>query len=384
MKKILLVLVLVCAALLAGFALWHFYLQPAGLKKTAQPKASPTPAPTPTEADKIQEMIAAMPLEKKIGQLFLARVPQVNQVEDVRDYHLGGYLMFARDFQGETTETVAAKIAGYQSASEIPLLIGVDEEGGEVTRLWYGQGILAPPFASPSQLYAQGGLDLVRQDTANKAEILKACGINYNLAPVADVAQDPESFIYDRTVGLDAAGTSEYVTTVVSEMKKDGVASCLKHFPGYGDNKDSHGEMVWDTRPMQSFEETDLLPFKAGIAAGADSVLVAHNIVAAFDPDYPASLSEKVHAYLRKELGFEGVAVTDDFEMAGLRNFADVNTAALLTLKAGSDLIISSYYKDQIPFLMDAGATGQLPEDVVDEHLRRVLQMKVNLGLIIL
>lgn len=375
MKKIILVL-----ACLAALALGAAAFRQAAHRETA----APAPPDTPDTEDKLEAMIEQMPLEAKIGQLFLARVPVENQAEDVANYHLGGYLMFARDFEGETRESVAAKVAGWRAAAEIPLLVGADEEGGEVSRLWYGDGILSAPFAAPAALYAQGGLDAVRADTKRKAEILKACGLNYNLAPVADVAQNPGSFIYDRTVGLNAAGTADYVKTVVTEMKADGVASCLKHFPGYGDNLDSHGEIVQDGRPMAAFESADLLPFKAGIDAGADSVLVTHNMVAAFDPNYPASLSKPVHDYLRQELGFEGVAVTDDFEMAGLRNFADVNTAALLTLNAGSDLIISSYYRDQIPFLLSAVASGELSEETVDAHLVRVLKLKADLGLIVL
>lgn len=156
----------------------------------------------PEEA--ITEKIATMSLEEKVGQLFFVRVPESNQIEELQKYHFGGYLLFGRDTENETAERLKQKISDYQAASAIPLLIGMDEEGGTVTRISRNPNLTNQRFLSPQQLYAQGGWSAIEEDTATKAEILKAYGINAGLFPVADVSTDPQSFIYDRTIGMDA------------------------------------------------------------------------------------------------------------------------------------------------------------------------------------
>src|SRR5699024_4347972 len=123
------------------------------------------------------------------------------------------------------------------------------------------------------------------------ARLLTSLGLNLNLAPVADVSTDPSDFIYDRTIGRDAQTTAEYIRASVETYLENGLACTLKHFPGYGNNGDTHTGLVYDNRPMETFETSDFLPFKAGIEAGAQCVLVSHNVVTCMDPDVPASLS---------------------------------------------------------------------------------------------
>lgn len=325
----------------------------------------------------IEDKLAKMTLEEKIGQLFWARVPSNNQIEDLQSYHLSGYILFGRDFEGQTLEDMKVLTSRYQAASKTPLLIGSDEEGGIVTRI---SSILDTPFQSPMTLYNQGGMEAVLADTKRKAEVLKSVGINTGLFPVADLAKDSSAFIYDRTIGQDAQTTASYVEQVVGELQKSKVGSTLKHFPGYGDNGDSHTDIIQDNRSLDELRQADFLPFQAGIDRGADSVLVSHNILSTIDT-VPSSISPKINEILRKELNFKGVIMTDDLDMAGLADFVSQDEAALQVILAGNDLILGSSYQTQIPYLLKKISSGDLTEERIDESVRRILSWKYDLGL---
>ncbi|MFS9080096.1 glycoside hydrolase family 3 N-terminal domain-containing protein [Streptococcus mitis] len=326
----------------------------------------------------IEDRLATMTLEEKVGQLFWARVPSAHQIEDLQSYHLSGYILFGRDFEGRTIDDMKALTKGYQAAAKIPLLIGSDEEGGTVTRI---SSILETPFQSPMALYHQGGMEAVLSDTKQKAELLKSVGINAGLFPVADLARDHSAFIYDRTIGQDAQTTASYVQQVVEELKKSKVGSTLKHFPGYGDNGDSHTAIIQDNRSLDELRQADFLPFQAGIDAGADSVLVSHNILSKIDT-VPSSISPKITDLLRKELHFKGVIMTDDLDMAGLADFVSQEEAAFQVIVAGNDLILGSSYQTQIPYLLKKISSGELTEERIDESVRRILTWKYDLGLL--
>ena len=326
----------------------------------------------------IEDRLATMTLEEKVGQLFWARVPSNHQIEDLQSYHLSGYILFGRDFEGRTIEDLKALTKDYQAAAKIPLLIGSDEEGGTVTRI---SSILETPFQSPMALYHQGGMEAVLSDTKQKSELLKSVGINAGLFPVADLARNHSAFIYDRTIGQDAQTTASYVQQIVEELKKSKVGSTLKHFPGYGDNGDSHTAIIQDNRSLDELRQADFLPFRAGIDAGAGSVLVSHNILSKIDT-VPSSISPKITDLLRKELHFKGVIMTDDLDMAGLANFVSQEEAAFQVIVAGNDLILGSSYQTQIPYLLKKISSGELTEERIDESVRRILTWKYDLGLL--
>lgn len=326
----------------------------------------------------IEDRLATMTLEEKVGQLFWARVPSNHQIEDLQSYHLSGYILFGRDFEGRSIEDMKALTKDYQAAAKIPLLIGSDEEGGTVTRI---SSILETPFQSPMALYQQGGMEAVLSDTKQKAELLKSVGVNAGLFPVADLARNQSAFIYDRTIGQDAQTTASYAQQVVEELKKSKVGSTLKHFPGYGDNGDSHTAIIQDNRSLDELRQADFLPFQAGIDAGADSVLVSHNILSKIDT-VPSSISPKITDLLRKELHFKGVIMTDDFDMAGIADFVSQDEAAFQVIVAGNDLILGSSYQTQIPYLLKKISSGELTEERIDESVRRILTWKYDLGLL--
>lgn len=326
----------------------------------------------------IEDRLGAMTLEEKVGQLFWARVPSNHQIEDLQSYHLSGYILFGRDFEGRSLEGIKDLTKGYQDTAKIPLLIGSDEEGGTVTRI---SSILETPFQSPMALYQQGGMEAVLSDMKQKADLLKSVGINAGLFPVADLARDQSTFIYDRTIGQDAQTTASYVQQVVEELKKSKVGSTLKHFPGYGDNGDSHTAIIQDNRSLDELRQADFLTFQAGIDAGADSVLVSHNILSKIDT-VPSSISPKITDLLRKELHFKGVIMTDDLDMAGLADFVSQEEAAFQVIVAGNDLILGSSYQTQIPYILKKISSGELTEERIDESVRRILTWKYDLGLL--
>ena len=352
----------------------------------------PAPPPEPTEeelaAQEIDDLLASLTTEEKVGQLFFVRCPADSAAEDVAAYHLGGYLLFGRDFTDKTADDVIQTIRAYQTAAAadtgIPLLIGVDEEGGTVVRVSSNPHLRSAKYPSPQKLLSQGGTEALVENTAEKDALLHGLGINVNLAPVADVSTNSGDFIYDRTFGLDAEGTSDCVTAVVEQMAADGMGSVLKHFPGYGSNVDTHTGIAVDQRPLEQFESADFLPFSAGMAAGngTTAVLVSHNIMTAVDESLPASLSPAVHDLLRDELGFDGVVMTDDLAMDAVAAYSTDGAVAVMALQAGNDLIITTDYRTQIPKVLEAVENGTLSPDTIDTACRRVLTWKQALGLL--
>lgn len=345
-------------------------------------KAKPIEEKKLTEKTKEEKILEKMSLDEKIGQIFIARCPDKDAAALAKKYNLGGYILFGRDFKGKTKDAVVKNIKSYQNASAIPMFIAVDEEGGTVNRVSTNKNFRKYPFASPQYLYKHGGMDRIKSDAKEKSELLKSIGINLNFAPVADISTNKNDFIYKRSFAKSPQETAEYVKSVVDVMNEARVGSVLKHFPGYGNNKDTHTDLVHDKRPMAKFEKEDFLPFKAGIDAKASMVLVSHNIVEAMDKNSPASISPAVHKILRDELAFDGVIITDDLAMQGVKKFVGEKNAAVLALKAGADMLCSTDFINDIAAVKAAVTNSEIKETDIDEHVLRVLRAKINLEII--
>ena len=348
----------------------------------SQPDPSVTSGSTENQDQIIEELLSTMTVEEKVGQMFFVRCPDTGAVEAVSQYKLGGYILFGRDFKDKTAEQVRNDISSYQSASGVPLLIGTDEEGGTVVRASSNPNLFSHRGLSPQALFAEGGMDSIIQDARQKSVTLLGLGVNVNLAPVADVSTDPNDFIYDRSFGQDAQATAEYVSNVVKTMDAEGIGSVLKHFPGYGNNVDTHTGVAIDERPYETFQTSDYLPFTAGIQAGADAVLVSHNVMSCVDNQLPASLSPAVHKELRETLGFQGVIMTDDLAMDAVAAYAGDQSPAVMAVKAGNDMIITTDFQAQIPEVVQAVKSGEIDEAQIDQSVTRVLQWKYDLGLL--
>lgn len=348
----------------------------AARKETSDWKTEPMPTGDPLEV-----LMDSLTLEQKVGQIFLARCPETGAAEAVRQYHLGGFVLFDRDFEGETPSSMAQKIAGYQGVSDIPLLIAVDEEGGTVNRVSSHKAFRAYPFPSPRELYTKGGLELIHNTEAEKAQLLSGLGINVNLAPVCDITTNPSAFMYRRSLGQSPAVTGEFVADSIQTMGRFGVAAVMKHFPGYGNNADTHTGIARDSRSLETLETEDMQPFFAGISAGGGAILVSHTIVEAIDPECPASLSQPMNYYLRLAMNFGGVIITDDLSMDAIAAQYGTEEAAVLAVLAGNDLLCSTEFETQYSAVLKACRSGRIPEAVLNEAVERVLRWKAQMGL---
>lgn len=342
---------------------------------------SELPDKSEDELTRAEEILNTMSIEEKIGQIFFIRCPIDEELESVMALKPGGVILFGRDFDGRSQQEVIDKNILLQSMASIPLLIGVDEEGGIVNRVSWNPALVPTPFPSPQALYNEGGLEEVKQDVSTKSTYLLDLGINVNLAPVADVAYDPNDYMYPRTIGLDSDGTAAYVAAVVDTMNEMKIGSCLKHFPGYGNNIDTHEQIAIDDRSASTFYNQDFIPFEAGIKHQAPAVLVAHNIVKCFD-DVPASLSFKIHQILRQELNFTGVIMSDDLSMQAIRQFTNEEEPSVQAFLAGNDLLIITDFKAGAAAMSDAVAAGTISEERLDESVLRILNWKLALNLI--
>lgn len=332
-------------------------------------------------ADPVMELLASMTLEEKVGQLFLARCPETDGAGEVSRLHLGGLLLFSRDFDGETSDSMSQKVLSYQEAAKIPLLIAVDEEGGTVTRVSNHRAFRSQTFSSPRMLYSQGGMELVMKTEAEKAQLLNSLGINVNLAPVCDISTQSGAFMYRRSLGQSPEVTGEFAAGTVKTMAKWGVGAVMKHFPGYGNNGDTHTDIVADRRSLEELEAADLQPFFAGIEAGGGAILVSHTVVQAMDPENPASLSPAVHRYLRLAMNFDGVILTDDLSMDAITQRYGAGEAAVLAVLAGNDLLCATEYEIQYDAVLAACRQGRISTALLEQAVYRVLLWKQSLGL---
>lgn len=325
-------------------------------------------------SNKIKEMT----LDEKIGQILLVRYPENNVDAAINTYKVGGFVFFENDFQAKTTKEVQNMMNNIQSIAKIPLLTAVDEEGGEVVRISSNPNLVQEPFASSRELYLEGGFDLIATNTREKSALLENLGLNVNLAPVIDVSTNPSDYMYERTLGEDTKLTSDYAKTVIEASKGSSVSYVLKHFPGYGNNKDTHVGEVIDTRSREEIIESDLPPFEMGIESGAEAILISHNIVQSMDNNNPASLSPSVHNILRNDLGFTGIIVTDDLAMNAVSSIDNVTVKALL---AGNDIIITTDYQQSFNDIKDAVDNEIISEDLIDNVVHRIISWKYYKGL---
>lgn len=326
------------------------------------------------------QKVKEMSLEEVIAQVLLVRYPDNNQVAILEKYQFGGYVFFEKDFKDKTKNEVINMMEELQEVAKIPILTAVDEEGGKVVRISSNTNLRSEKFASSQSLYQEGGFSRIKSDTIEKSNLLMNLGINLNLAPVVDVANDSNAYMYERTLEEGTELTATYAKTVIEASKGTGVSYTLKHFPGYGNNTDTHIGTVSDNRSYEEIVENDLPPFESGIEAGAEAVLVSHNVVTSLDNDNPASLSASVHNLLRNQLDFTGIIITDDLSMGATSALTDKAVKAIL---AGNDLLITSDYEGDIADIKSAINKGTLAKESVEKMAMRVIAWKYYKGLLL-
>ncbi|MFI6941879.1 glycoside hydrolase family 3 protein [Streptomyces sp. NPDC050418] len=355
----------------------------------------------------LRRIIARMSLEEKVGQLFVSRVygesatdPAQADIdlnlaqlgvrsaaELIEKYHVGGIIYFVWAHNVREPHQIADLSNGLQDAAlgqdtPIPLLISTDQEHGIVCRV----GKPATLMPGAMALGANGSRSDARRAARIAGRELAAVGIRQNYAPVADVNVNPGNIVIGvRSFGADPEAVAGLVTAQVDGYQGAGIVSTAKHFPGHGDTEnDSHFELPWIHHTREQLEELDLPPFKAAIRAGIDSIMTAHIVVPALDPNEdPATLSHPIlTGVLREQLGYDGVVVTDALDMKGVRTKYGDDRVPVLALKAGVDQLLNPPKLDVAwNAVLNAVKSGELTEERLDESILRILRLKDKLGL---
>jgi beta-N-acetylhexosaminidase len=353
---------------------------------------SATPSPGNLEA-----AVAAMTDEDKIGQLLVAVVygrradssSKENQArygvdtpaEVVEKYRPGGVILFNWAGNVSNAKQVAALTTGLRKASGTPLMIGVDQENGIVSRL----SPLITELPGALAIGSTGDPRNARDSARVTGEELKALGISVDFAPVADVNINPHNpVIGPRAYGSDPQKVAAMVGAAVDGFHAAGVATVAKHFPGHGDTSvDSHTGLPVIKHSMAQWEKLDAPPFREAIKQGVDAIMTAHVVMPKLDPSGdPATLSHKIlTGLLRDKLGFDGVVTTDALDMAGVRKKYGDAEVAVRSILAGADvLLMPPDYPAAYKALLKAVETGRITEQRLDESVLRILRLKKARG----
>lgn len=347
-----------------------------------------------TEEEKpslVDETLAGMTLHEKVCQMMFVTPEELTGEDGVtvagdatrqalENYPVGGIVYFAKNL--ESQDQVKEMIDNSQKYSSIGLFVATDEEGGVVNRL---MDTVGTTYIGSMYYYKDDGDETAYENAYTIANDMSALGFNLDFAPVADVWSNPDNTVIgERAYSDDYAQAAELVGNAVKGFNDGGVMCTLKHFPGHGDTaEDSHYSSAYVHRTKEEIMADEMQPFRSGIEAGAEFVMVGHLIVPDID-EVPATLSYKIATgILRDELKFEGVAITDSFEMESIADNYSVNDAVVMSVKAGMDMILQP--KDMasaVNSIEQAVADGELSEDRIDESVRRILTLKESRGLL--
>lgn len=347
-----------------------------------------------TEEEKpslVDETLAGMTLHEKVCQMMFVTPEELTGEDGVtvagdatrqalENYPVGGIVYFAKNL--ESQDQVKEMIDNSQKDSSIGLFVATDEEGGVVNRL---MDTVGTTYIGSMYYYKDDGDETAYENAYTIANDMSALGFNLDFAPVADVWSNPDNTVIgERAYSDDYAQAAELVGNAVKGFNDGGVMCTLKHFPGHGDTaEDSHYSSAYVHRTKEEIMADEMQPFRSGIEAGAEFVMVGHLIVPDID-EVPATLSYKIATgILRDELKFEGVAITDSFEMESIADNYSVDDAVVMSVKAGMDMILQP--KDMasaVNSIEQAVADGELSEDRIDESVRRILTLKESRGLL--
>ena len=365
----------------------------------AEPEAPEEPADETTDAAldnhtaRIQELLNAMTLDEKIWQLFittpesLTGATTVTQAGDttktaLAEKPVGGLCYFAANLVDRAQTT--AMLQATQSYAKTGLFLGVDEEGGRVSRAGSNEAMGVTHFEAAAVYGQRADMAEVYQVGSTLAAELGSLGFNVDFAPVADVVTNPNNTeIGDRSYSDDPQVAAAMVSAMVDGLQRGGMVSCLKHFPGHGSTEtDSHQGKSVSNRTVEELESCEWIPFQAGIDKGAAMVMVSH-LTNENLSDLPADLSPEVIGYLRGELGFDGLIVTDSHQMGAITDYYTSGEAAVLALKAGVDMVLMPMdLQDAFDGVMDALEDGTLTQARIDESVLRILAVKYSFGIL--
>ncbi|MCI8345278.1 MAG: hypothetical protein HFJ42_04850 [Clostridia bacterium] len=338
---------------------------------------------------KAEEKLKELTEDEVIAQLFLVGTHTTSDFEKLKEKQFGGYLFFADFFKDKTEKQIQNEINKFNEVSKVPLLIAVDEEGGNVVRVSSNKKLINEPFKYSSEIYQNGGFEEIWQDTINKSKFLSNLGINLNLAPVVDICEKETDYMYKRSLKQGKEITATFAKTVISASKESNVSYALKHFPGYGNNVDTHKTTSTDERSYEDIYNNDLEPFRVGIEEGAEAILISHNIVTSIDPENPASLSPKIHKLLRENLKFEGIIITDAMNMGAIVNEYTLEEAIINAISSGNDIIIVTInkaskenYDDIIKAVKTGISNGKITKEDIYKKAKNIIAWKYYKGML--
>lgn len=323
-----------------------------------------------------------MTLREQIGQLFMMGFmgPTVSKelASFMKAYTPGGVIFFRRNL--ESVQQIVDLTNGLQKLSPAsPLLIAIDQEGGRVSRL-PAEFTIFPPCAQLGQCNSS---ELAYSAAATIAKELRAVGINMNMAPVLDVNSNPENpVIGDRAFGADPGLVAELGQATIGGLQDNMVVACGKHFPGHGDTSaDSHKVLPVVDAGLQRLRDTEFPPFQHAIRFGVASLMTAHVLYRALDPDAPATLSSAViQRLLREEFRYDGVVFTDDLEMHAIIDHDGIGEAAVRSFVAGCDVLLICKDQDRVQTAMQAMERavrdGRITQERLQQSLVRVARLK--------
>ena len=332
--------------------------------------------------------LSDLSLEEKVGQMIFAGIKgkvMTNETEKIISTHqVGGIILFKDNLKkANQSVTLLNAIKQENSNNKVPLFLGIDEEGGRISRL---------PELTKLPTNEEIGF---RNDASFSYSIgkllgkqLSAFGFNLDFAPVLDINSNPENpIIGDRSFGKDAQKVSELGIQTMEGIQSEQVIPVIKHFPGHGDTAvDSHKELPIIQKSLNDLQGLELIPFKKAINQGTEVVMTGHILLPKIDPTYPASLSEKIiKGILRKQLGYEGIIITDDMTMKAIVNTFEIGEAAVSAVKAGNDIVLVAHdYANVIKAkdaILQAVKTGEISEQRIDESVNRILSIKKKYNL---
>ncbi len=342
------------------------------------------------QKSRAEEVLEAMTLSEKIYQMMFVTpesITGVGQVisagettkEALSKYPVGGIIYFAPNF--ETREQTKEMIENTKSYSKIPLFIGVDEEGGIVSRLGSNPAMGVTHFPSMAEIGKTGDEAKAYQVGKTLGEELSSLGFNLDFAPVTDVLINKNNTeIGSRSFGSDAALVSTMVKNVVLGLEEKGVYSVLKHFPGHGSTSvNSHNGRAESLRTKEELSESEFLPFIEGIKAGCSFVMVSHmTLVNATEEKVPSSMSKEVITdMLKGHLGFKGIVITDSFSMGAITKEYKEEDAVIKAIGAGTDMILMPKdVKGTHDAIKNAVISGEITEERIDESVKKILELK--------
>jgi len=327
--------------------------------------------------------VSDMSLDEKIGQMIFAGTSDTslstNTKNLINQYHIGGMIFYSNNFVSpQQSIQLLDEIKLANAHNRLPLMLGVDQEGGKVFRL---PGLIHTP--TNARLGAINDPQLSYKIGTLLGEELNAFGLNLDFAPVLDVNSNPNNpVIGDRSFGNNANIVSQLGTKTMEGIQSQHIISVVKHFPGHGDTSvDSHLNLPKVNKNLADLKKLELIPFEQAIHNGADVVMVAHILLPQLDATYPSSMSKYIMTdILRRQLGFQGVIMTDDMTMKAITNYFTIGKAAVKSVQAGSDIILVAHDYNEIVATIQALKTavenGEIPEARIDQSVNRIIQLK--------